>query len=126
MLWGTLLWAVLALIARPLASQFNENPEVIDGIVLFLRIVPVGYGLQGILLLAVSTLNVLNKPLHSAALRVLQMFVLFVPFAILGSQLLGMSGIFAALPFSYLVSGLLSLLLLKKTMKEKVYAYAQN
>jgi putative MATE family efflux protein len=126
MLWGALLWAVLALIARPVASQFNENPEVIDGIVLFLRIVPVGYGLQGILLLAVSTLNVLNKPLHSAALRVLQMFVLFVPFAILGSQLLGMSGIFAALSFSYLVSGLLSHLLLKKTMKEKVYAYAQN
>jgi len=116
MLWGALLWAALALFGRSLGSLFNQNPEVIDGIALYLRVVPIGYGVQGMLLLIASTLNVLNRPLLSAGLRVLQMFVLFVPLALLGSHFFGVAGIFAALPASYLVSGVLSHLLLKRVM----------
>jgi putative MATE family efflux protein len=120
MLWGGALWALLALLARPIASVFNDNGEVIRGITHYLRIVPLGYGLQGILLLAASALNVLNKPIHASVLQVIQMFVIFVPLAFIGSRLLGVSGIFAALAFSYCISGVASHTLLQKIMKREI------
>ncbi|MBN2543630.1 MATE family efflux transporter [bacterium] len=119
-LWGIFLLGILAIFARPIASVFNKNPEVVSNIALYLRIVPVGYGLQGVLLLAAATLNVLNKPFHAAVLSIIQMFVLCVPLAYLGARLFGVGGVFAAISISYIVAGALSYTVLMKIMKNYV------
>jgi len=85
-LWGAGMLLALALFARPIASIFNKSPEVISGIVTYLRIVPIGFGLQGVFVVSTTTLNVLRKPLHSAGLCLTQMFVLYIPLAYLGSS----------------------------------------
>ncbi len=99
--------------ARPVASLFNDDPAVISAMVLYLRIVPLAFGLQGILSLSMSVLNVLNKPLHAAALLVVQMVFLFVPLAYLGSALYGLTGIFCALAVVYALGGTASYWLLR-------------
>jgi Na+-driven multidrug efflux pump len=92
--------------SRFLAGLFNENPLVQETIVMYLRIVSIGYGFHGMLLLSVSALNVLHKPIHAASLSLLQMFILFLPLAIAGSHYFGVRGIFAALALAYVLSGL--------------------
>jgi Na+-driven multidrug efflux pump len=64
--------------------------------------------MQGIVLLSTTTLNVLHKPWHADALVIVQMFVLYIPLAYLGSHLLGLSGIFGAAAVATVAAGLLS------------------
>ena len=111
-LWGLGMLAILAPSARWIASLFNDDPAVVEAATLYLRIVPVGYALQGVFIISISTMNVLKKPLHAAGMTLLEMFVLMVPLAFLGSRLLGLRGLYGAMPIAYIVAGVLSCVLL--------------
>jgi len=103
--WGAFMFVVLAVAARPIATLFNADPDVVATIVTYLRIVPLAYGLQGVLMVASASLNALNRPLHSSALALGQMFVVYVPLAMLGSRLYGLAGVFGALALAYFAGG---------------------
>lgn len=102
---GIALALLLSIFSRPIAAIFTKDLEIIHTIVLYIRIVPIAYAFQGILRIGSTVLNVLNKPFHSSTLIIIQIFVLYVPLAILGSKLFGVTGIFGALSLSYLISG---------------------
>jgi putative MATE family efflux protein len=110
--WGLGMFALLALPARHIVSIFNSNEDVVRTASIYLRIVPIGYGLQGIFLVSTSTMNVLKKPIQAASMTVLEMFVLMIPLALLGSSFLGIYGVFGAIPVSYIVTGIASCVLL--------------
>lgn len=112
LIWGFGVCAVLALAARPIASIFNDNAMVVSTTTLFLRIVPLGYGFFGITILSFSALNVLNKPLHAALLSIMHM-ILFIALALLGSYLLGITGVFVASAAAYCIAGIGSYFVLK-------------
>lgn len=118
--WGFGVFILLAVAAHPIASVFNKNPDVISGIVLYLRIVSLAFGLQGVLILSTSVLNVLNKPLHAAGMILFQMVALYVPLAYLGSALFGLTGVFGALALVYALGGTAAHLLLKHVIKTTV------
>ena len=105
LLYGAGMYLLLQLIAKPVILLINKDPEVLKVALLYMRIVPLAYGLQGVMLTAVTALNVLKRPLHAAILTLIQMFGLYIPFALLGSRLYGIPGIFGALAFSYMVMG---------------------
>ena len=77
---------------------------------------PISYGLQGLLTLSNTTLNVLNKPLHAALLSVIRIFILYVPLAYAGSALFGVWGIFAAISVANIIAGIAAYLWLKKVL----------
>ena len=106
--WNFVIFIILAVFARPIAAIFSENSIVVSTIVVYLRIVPFGYGLCGVLMLSTSVLNVLNKPIHATILIVMQMFILYIPMAFIGSYFFGIQGIFIALALSYFVSGIVA------------------
>ncbi len=114
--WGLLMLAVLALSARPIASLFSDTPAVVDTTVHYLRLVPIGYGLQGVLLLSNMTLNILKKPLHAASLNLTQMFVLYIPLAFIGSRLMGVPGIFGAAAVANIVAGTVAFFWLRRVL----------
>ncbi|MEM7133764.1 MAG: MATE family efflux transporter [Chloroflexota bacterium] len=116
LLWGLLMVLLLALPGPMLASLFNDNPQVVENVVLYLWIVPLSYGIQGILRLASFALNVLNKPLYSMLLTLLQMFGLYIPLAYLGSEWMGVTGIFGAAAVANLVSGIVAFWVLRETV----------
>jgi putative MATE family efflux protein len=103
---GGLLAVILAIFARPIAGIFNDNPQVIETIVIYLRIVPVSYGLTGIMQVSSTVLNVFKKPYLASGVMGLQIFGIYIPFAFLGSYLLGFTGVFASLMLSYIIAGL--------------------
>jgi putative MATE family efflux protein len=115
--WGAIMFAVLALAARPLAGLFNPNPAVISSIVLYLRIVPLGYGAHGMFVLAGAALNVLHRPMHAAALSLTQMFLLYLPLAYAGSRLLRLPGLFGGLLLALVVGGAIAHVVLRRAVE---------
>jgi putative MATE family efflux protein len=122
--WGAALYLMLAALAHPIASVFSENPQVQSIIVLYLRIVPLGYGLQGVLLLCAASMNVLNKPLQAAGLVIAQMFIFYIPLAYAGSYLYGPAGIFGALALAYLAAGIAAHFLLNRFLAARIRSLA--
>jgi Na+-driven multidrug efflux pump len=122
--WGAALYLMLVALAHPIASIFSENPQVQSIIVLYLRIVPLGYGLQGVLLLCASSMNVLNKPLQAATLVIVQMFIFYVPLAYAGLYLYGPAGVFGALALAYLAAGIAGHFLLNRFMAVRTRSLA--
>jgi putative MATE family efflux protein len=96
LLWGALLFILLALFGRSVALVFNDDAVVVTTLVDYLRLVPLSYGLLGVLMLANAALNALNRPLQSALLTVLRLFALYIPLAVVASALFGLQGIFGA------------------------------
>lgn len=114
---NAIIFLILVLISKPLAGLFSDNSDVISVIVRYLWIVPIGYGFQGILLVSTAALNALNKPMHSAALIVFQMFILYIPLSFIGSKLFGIPGIFVALIISYFIAGTAAHFVLKRELE---------
>jgi len=119
LLWGAALYVLLALFAPAVASVFTKSPEVKEIITLYLRIVPLGYGMWGILLLSTASMNVLNRPLPAAGIAAAQVFALYIPLAYLASHLYGPPGVFAALGLSYIVAGLAAHLFLNRYLEQR-------
>lgn len=111
---GFILAIILSTFAKNIAALFNQNPEVIKTVTSYLLIVSFTYGLQGILKIDSTILNVLNKPIQAALLIFSQTFLIYLPLALVGSHLIGVSGIFIALSISYLISGFLAHLIVQK------------
>lgn len=116
MVYSAIVFVILATVARPIAGLFNKDPEVIRNTVMYLRIVPLAYGLQGIFLIASTALNSLNRPIQASMLPVLQMFILYLPLALIGSSMFGIPGIFGALVISYFITGIVAHFMIQKTV----------
>ena len=94
LVWQMLVYALVALGAGVIASTFSDDPKVIETIKLFLWILPLGYGLQGIIILTNSSLNALHRPMAALYLSSARFFVFYVPLAYVGSQWFGLAGFF--------------------------------
>jgi len=92
--WQILIYLLLALCASWIASVFTKEAEVADLIKLFIWILPLGYGLQGIIILTNSSFNALHKPMIALGLSIIRLFVCYLPLAYLGSLLFGLTGLF--------------------------------
>jgi len=114
---GGFLAIILAVFARPLAGIFNDNPLVIETIVLYLRIVPISYGLAGTLQISSTILNVFKKPYLASGMMGFQIFAIYLPLAFLGHFFLGPQGVFASLTISYLLAGYIAYELVRKEIK---------
>ncbi|GAB5381565.1 MAG: MATE family efflux transporter [Aliiglaciecola sp.] len=88
------IYGLLWLAAPYIAALFAEEQSVADLITMFLMIVPIGYGLQGIVILTNSSFNAMHKPMSAMILSIIRLFVFFVPLAYLGSQWYQIPGIF--------------------------------
>ncbi len=106
-----------------IAAAFAQDAEVEKLIILFLAIVPIGYGLQGIVVLTNSSLNAMHRPMGALLLSIVRFFVIFVPVCYIGSVLFELPGIFWGSVVSYIVMGAISFYwfsrLLKGTMSVK-------
>ena len=128
--WGIFASVFLFAFAEPLAGIFSSDKEVIETTVMFLKIVPVSFGFQGIAMIVNANLNTMNRPLSASILIVVQMLVIYIPLAYLGSSIDGIRGIFIALLITYLCGGSLSFITsyisLKRMRQKEVLAEERN
>jgi len=113
LLWGILMAIALFLLANPLANLFSRDPLVIHSIINYLWLVPFGYGLRSICMLAIAVFNAINRPLIATSLSLVWMFCLYIPFAYIGSYWGGVNGIFLGIGLSSILAGIIALAFLK-------------
>jgi putative MATE family efflux protein len=116
--WGAAVAVVLAILARPMATLFNDEPEVIEYLALYLVLVPVGYGMRSSVNLAKMIMNSLNRPIPASLITLSQMFLFYVPLAWLGSRYFGMAGLFSASALAGIFGGSWAWVWLRKMMRE--------
>jgi len=105
---GYAVFILLFILAEPISRLFTPAEEVQKIMILYMRLAGLGYGMQGLFMNCGTILNVMKKPLHAAALSLMQMFVLYLPLAFTVSGILGVPGVFLALSLSYIISGLIA------------------
>ncbi len=106
--WQVFIYVILIIAAPWIASAFAKEQEVADIIVLFILILPLGYGLQGVIILTNSSFNALHKPMVALVLSLIRLFICYVPLAFLGSYLYGLHGFFIGALIGNLVMAVIS------------------
>ena len=106
--WQLMVYFILFLSSEMIAGIFSDDPEVIKSIQLFIWVMPLGYGLQGIIILTNSSLNAMHKPLSALYLSIARFFVFYVPLAYLGSVYFGLYGFFCGAVCGNLLMGIIS------------------
>jgi putative MATE family efflux protein len=115
-IWGAVLIVVLAVFGRQVALIFSDDPAVIEPLVRYLWIVPVGCGSFGVMMVSSAGLNAYRRPLQAAVLTAGRLFALQIPIAIAGSLWLGLDGIFAAVVIADVLACVASYIWLRRIM----------
>lgn len=94
LVWQLIVYILLWLLSDWIAGIFANEKEVAQLITLFLAIVPLGYGMQGVVILTSSSFNAMHMPMTALVLSIIRLFVLFVPVSYAGSLLFNIPGLF--------------------------------
>ncbi|MBN1592459.1 MAG: MATE family efflux transporter [Candidatus Coatesbacteria bacterium] len=94
LLWGVGCFATLFLLSGYIATFFSEDPEVIRIITLYLRILPIGYGMRELHRYTGFTFIGVGRPMSSVAINLIRIGVFLIPLAYIGSLLYGVDGVF--------------------------------
>ncbi|MDA1190996.1 MAG: MATE family efflux transporter [Candidatus Poribacteria bacterium] len=116
--WGLFVAMLLALFATPIARLFDKNPDVIHTVRLFLWMVPISYGLQGVIMVVSNVFNALHLPFRSAALAFGRMIGLNLPLAYVGAKWYGLYGVFGAACLATVLVGLAAFIWGRWTVNE--------
>jgi putative MATE family efflux protein len=100
-----IFYLLIALLANPIANLFSNDTAVIQYIIIFLYLVPFAYGALGVVIVFANALNAYNRPGSSLLLNIARLFLIMLPMAWLGKELLGATGVFAAIAISNIFMG---------------------
>lgn len=104
--WQLALYLVVAVAAPWIATLFTRDVDVQQIIVVALRILPASYAFQGMVVLSASSFNALHAPRNGLLTSVLRFAVFYVPLALMGNKLGGITGLFAGAALGNLLAGL--------------------
>ena len=113
-----ILYIVIALLAKTIAAQFSDQASVQEAIVLYLWIVPISYGLSGIVILINVSMNVLGKPRIALYINIIRLIAFYAPLAYLGSHFFGLKGFYIGIALGHCLAYLMAYLYLKKVLNE--------
>jgi len=114
--WGAFCFATLLFLAEPIAFLFSKDPNVLDPLILYLRIVSIGYGLSGVTYVAAAAFNATKQPMKSALLMAVKVFGLFVPLGWIGGALFQFEGLVYSVLAANIIGGALSWLWQRKAI----------
>lgn len=126
LVWQLLIFVVLWLAREPVAHLFAESDEVIEPLLMWLAIVPLGFGMQAVIFLSASTLNALHQPLRAMRISIVRLFVFFIPMAWLANHWWGLQAMFIAFVVANTLTALIAYLWVHRLLSRKVDAYLQQ
>lgn len=103
---GLLIATMLYLTAEPLAALFRPEDDVIRYAAMHFTIIPISYGLLGILMNGSAALNAIGRPTPAMIVTLMRAFGLYIPLAWLLHPHYGVAGIFTAAAIANGVVGL--------------------
>ena len=112
--WGLCVWGAFLVSAPAIATLFRDEPTVTSSIILYLWVVPLGYGLQGVCFLTGAFFNAINQPLAAAGLLLVRIFAFYIPLAYVGANVWGLKGLFAGIALAEMLAGCIAFLWARK------------
>lgn len=113
-----LVFVVLVLAAEYIAALFSTEVGVQSTIVTFLWIVPLSYGLSGVVVLINVAVNVLGKPRLALYINGSKLLLFYLPLTYFGAKWFGLKGLFVGIAIGNCLSYVVALVLLNKTLIE--------
>jgi len=113
-----LVFLVLIVSADTIAKLFSSEQSVQDTIVTFLWIVPLSYGLSGVVVLINVAVNVLGKPRLALYINSCKLLAFYLPLTYFGAKWFELKGLFIGIAIGNCLSYVLALVLLNKTLIE--------
>jgi len=128
LVWGLTTTVVLGVFGRPLAALFSkgDHPAVVELAAVYLQLVPISYGMQGISLMVTAAFNALGRPLPAAALTFLRTMIITVPLAWILKTWLGPRGVFLGLSLSNLGMGIVAYLWTNRVLLQAETLHARE
>ncbi|WP_412727688.1 MATE family efflux transporter [Alteromonas sp. D210916BOD_24] len=118
LIWQFMVFVVMWGLSGWIAQTFASEVEVRVLIQLFLMIVPLGYGLQGVIILTNSSLNAMHRPMTALVLSVIRLFIFFVPISVAGSVLFGLKGLFVGTVIANIAMAGVSFVVFKRAIAQ--------
>lgn len=112
------LYALLLIAAPYIAALFSAELAVQETIRLYLWIVPLSYGLAGVIILINVSMNVLGKPKVALYINILRLVLFYLPFAYIGAQWFGLKGLFIGVALANCCAYVMASILLKRILRE--------
>ena len=103
--FGVVVAVGLYVAAPSLAGLFTHDPAVAGVVVTYLRLVPLSYGLGGMIAIVNSAFNGLNRPGAAVVVSVARTMLVNVPVAWVGGRWLGVPGVFLGVTAANLLVG---------------------
>lgn len=120
LVWQAMIFLLMLFFAPYIAQAFADEPSVAALISIFLSLVPLGYGMQGIVILTNSSFNAMHKPMAALLLSIIRLFVFFVPISYVASLFFGLNGLFAGTVVANFMMASVSYLWFKRALENAV------
>ncbi|MDD1795784.1 MATE family efflux transporter [Enterovibrio sp. ZSDZ42] len=107
-LFQFIVFIAMVPLSSPIAAIFSQEPAVQNKLWHYLIVVPVSYGMQGVMMMLVSALNAMKKPMLAFAMNLVRLFVLLLPMAWFGSMIDGTEGMFIGIAVANGIAGIVA------------------
>jgi putative MATE family efflux protein len=103
--YGLILTILIAGSAWSLAGLFTDTPQIRQVAAEYLWIMALSYGGYGMVMATCAAFNGVGYPIPGLIISTSRAFIVFLPLALLGRQLIGLNGIFVAAAVSNILIG---------------------
>lgn len=109
---------VVLLLLPSMGSTFSSASSVAKVIDDYLLLVPLSYGGHAVVILVMVSLNAMHQPRIALAITVLRLMTMTLPFAFIGSQFYGISGLFVGYAVGNVTSAVMAYLVLQRAWRK--------
>jgi len=114
-IWGLAVAVPLIIFNKQFSSLFTSDITVQNFLINYLKIISLSYIFWGWANIASATFNGYQKPSYATIIFLSRLFIITIPFVIIGNILYGLFGIFLGIALSNIASGILSIIFTKFT-----------
>jgi putative MATE family efflux protein len=107
-IFQTIIFLMIVPLSSYIASLFSQDGNVKTFLWQYLLCVPLSYGFQGVMMMLVSGLNALKKPINAFLWSCARLFIFMLPCALIGSFLHQVSGLFLGIAVANILGGITS------------------
>ena len=109
---------LLALLATTMATLFTNEPGIVKITTSYLLIVPISYGLYGLVMSVNAMFNSIGKPLPGVFISTLRVFVLQLPLVYIAAQFYSLEIAFMFISISNIIAGIVGYFWIKTALSE--------
>jgi putative MATE family efflux protein len=117
--WGVIAATIMWFNADYFVSVINDDPNLVETAVTFLHIVPFSIGFMGLIQISNHAFNALRKPMSAMILSISRLLIVYIPLALILSNLYGYVGVFVATALANVLIGIVAVIWNRTTLRKE-------